>query len=128
MNTQSKPLRRVRHLGRVTKDINRQATDRRQEYFDIRPGDQLGVHAARELEEGSPQGTLVDPEPLGNAREIPDRLDGYLGHGKLALRVQADLAVGYESSAPDALLQLGELHVSLCDGDGWSEIHFQANM
>ena len=86
----------------------------------------LGVHSAGVLEKGPPQRALVDAETLGNSRQIPHRLDGKLGDGQLARRVEAYLAVWHEPTASHAIFELGELHVRLGNGDGRSKVHCSA--
>jgi len=54
---------------------------------------------------------------------MPNRLNGKLGDGNFTGRVQTDLAVGHETTFPDALLEFGQLHVRTCDCNGWSDFH-----
>jgi len=83
----------------------------------------LGVHSAGVLKEGSPQSTLIDTKSLSNTRQIPYWLDSELGHGQLARRVGADLAIRHKPSTSYTLLELGKLHMGFGHGNGWPEVH-----
>lgn len=86
-------------------------------------GSYLRIHAAGMFEERPSEDTFVDAEPLRNSRQVPNRLHGELRDVELSCRIQADLTVGDESSAADALLELRELHMSLGDGNRRTEIN-----
>ena len=62
-------------------------------------GDELGKHAAGLLEERAAQLALRDAESLGDAGQMPDRVDRDLGDRDVA-RVVQDAAVGREAAAP----------------------------
>ena len=75
------------------------------------------------LKERPPQGALIDAKSLGNARKIPDGLNGELGHSQLSHVVQANLAIGDQPTALHTVLEFWKLHVSLGDGNSWAKIH-----
>ena len=81
---QVKRARRVGDRGRIAEDVERDAADRRQEDRQVRPRHQLGIHAAGLLEQSAAQLVLADAEALGDAGQIPDRIDRRLGHGDIA--------------------------------------------
>mmetsp|Transcript_5882 Transcript_5882/g.12842 ORF Transcript_5882/g.12842 Transcript_5882/m.12842 type:complete len:208 (-) Transcript_5882:987-1610(-) len=62
----------------VAEDERGRAADGRQEDGEVRARHQLGEHAARVLEELAPKHALFKLEALGDARKVPDGLDGAL--------------------------------------------------
>ncbi len=108
--------RRVGDGGEIAEKIDRDAADRRQEDLEIGPRHQLRKHAARELEEAAAQIGFGDGEALGDAGQIPHRLDRRLCHPRRAIVAQ-DRAVGLQASGGDRLLQLGHVDMRLGDCD-----------
>ena len=74
------------------------------------------------LEQRSSKDTLFNTEALSDARKVPDRLDGELGHVQLAGVGDTDPTIWHKTACFDALLELGDLHVCLCHGDGRSDV------
>ncbi len=60
----------------VTKQINRRAADRRQEDLKVGPRDQFGEHAGGLFKQSAPQPRFGRTEALGDAGQIPHRIDG----------------------------------------------------
>ena len=85
-------------IARVAEDVDGLPADRRQEHLEVGPGDELGVHAAGLLEQRAAQVGLAAAEALGDAGQVPDRLDGGLGDERRAAREQ-DRAVGAQPAA-----------------------------
>ena len=76
----------------VAEQIDRDAADRRQEHLQVGPRHQLGKHAGGLLEQCAAQIVLGGAEALGDARQVPDRIDRDLDHRDAAVLVH-DLAV-----------------------------------
>ena len=66
-------------------------------HLQVGPGHQLGKHAAGLLEQRAPQLRLGGAEALGDAGQVPDRIDRDLDHRHAAVVVH-DLAVGRQPS------------------------------
>ena len=75
----------IGELGDVAEHVDRDAADRRQEHVQVGPRHELGEHAGRLLEQSAAQARLGGVEALGDARQMPDRIDGDLDHGQAAV-------------------------------------------
>ena len=89
---------RIGERGGVAEDIERDAADRRQEHLQVGARDEFREHAAGLLEQGAAQLALADAEALGDAGQVPDRIDGDLGDRDVARLVHDD-AVRLEPAA-----------------------------
>ena len=69
----------------------------------IRPRHQFGKHAGGLLEQRAAQHGFGAAEALGDAGQIPDRIDGDLGHRDAAVGVH-EVAVGLEPAGGDGAL------------------------
>jgi hypothetical protein len=87
----------------------------------VRPGHQFGIHAAGLLEQRAAQVVLAGAEALGDARQMPDRVDRDLGDADVAGFVQ-DVAVGREPVCRHRGLDFGQIEPRLGDGDGRADI------
>ena len=77
----------VRQLGDVAEQIGRGAADRRQENLQVGPRHQFRKHAGGLFEQLPAQVVLGGAEALGDARQVPYRVDGDLDHGDAAVLV-----------------------------------------
>ena len=68
----------IGELGDVAEQVDRHAADGRQEHVQVGPRDELGEHAGRLLEQRAAQARLGGAEALGDAGQVPDRIDGDL--------------------------------------------------
>ncbi len=87
----------------------------------IGPRHQLGEHAGGLLEQGAAQVRFGGAEALGDAGQIPDRIDRDLGHRHAAVVVH-ELAVGLEPAGADRVLHLRQVEPRLGDGDGRADV------
>ena len=85
----------IGQIVRIAEDVDGLAADRRQEHLEVAARDQLGVHAAGFLEQRPAQVGLGAAEALGDAGQVPDRLDRGLGDHRRAAREQ-HAAVGVQ--------------------------------
>lgn len=60
---------------------------------------------------------LTDSETLGDSGEIPNRLNSNLGDCQFAALIDANLAIGNETSLSNTVFQLRQLHMSFRDGN-----------
>ena len=72
-------LCRIRDRSGVSKHVDREAANGGEEDLDVRPGDELGVHAVRLIEESLAKVVLGAPEPLRDRREVPHWLNRRFG-------------------------------------------------
>ncbi len=85
----------VGQVARVAEDVERLAADGREEDLEVGAGHELGVHAARFLEEHAAQVGLGAAEAAGHFGQVPHWLDRGLGNdGRAAGR--EELAVGHQ--------------------------------
>lgn len=64
----------------------------------------------------------TDSKTFSYTGQIPARFYGKLGHGELPSLVHNDLAVHVQATGPDRLLELGQMHVGLCDCNGRADL------
>ena len=102
--------RRIGERGEIAEDVDGLAADRRQEHLEVGPGDQLREHAAGLLEQRAAQVALGDAEALGDAGQVPDRLDRGLGAATSPVAVSTRPS-GSSSPEADRVLDLGQ---SMC--------------
>ena len=86
----------IRNRGNIAKQVDRSASNGRQENFQIRPSDQLGVHSARLLKQSPTKRSFVSSETSGNGRQVPNRLDGGFSHHYVQAR-KNDFAVHFQT-------------------------------
>ncbi len=111
----------VADVGRVAEHVEGDPADRWQEDLQVRPGDELGIHAAGLFEECAAKLRLFHLEALGDARQIPDRIDGGLGHRHVAALVD-HLAVDLQAALGDGLVDLRQVDARLGDRDGRADV------
>jgi hypothetical protein len=111
----------VRQFGDVAEQIGRGAADRRQKHLQIGPRHQFRKHAGGLLEQLPAQIVLGGCEALGQARQIPHRVDRDLDHGDAAVLVH-ELAVMLEPSGFDRGLQFGQIETGAGDGDARTDV------
>ena len=97
---------RVGQVARLAHDVHRLATNRRQKYLNITAGYELRVHATGFLEKHPSQLSLGTAKALSNARQIPDRLNGRLGHHACTRFFKND-PVGLETALRNGFPHLG---------------------
>ena len=88
----------VAELGRIAEAVDGRAADRRQEHLEVGPRDQLRIHAAGLLVQPAAQFGFGEAEALGDAGQIPDRIDRRLHHAHVAAG-RHDVAVGVNAPA-----------------------------
>src|SRR6266481_4313358 len=98
----------------VAKEINRHPADRRQQDFDIGPGDELGEHPPGLLEQGAPEVGLGYPKARGHPRQMPYRIDRRLGDADLPI-IEQHPAVRAQGAGGEQRAQLGS--GDPCPGD-----------
>jgi hypothetical protein len=101
VDSQRQADRIIRHFGGIAETVHSEATNGRQEDFNVAASNKLWVASTSMLKQRASQGSLVDPESLGNAGEVPDRFDRKLGDSELSKIIQADLAVRDASLSQD---------------------------
>ena len=101
---------------RIAEHVHRLPADRRQEHFEVAARDELGVHAARFLEQRAAEVRFAATEALGHAGQPPHRLDRRLGDDRRAVREQ-DAPVRLQASRGDRLVHLRHVDVRLGHGD-----------
>ena len=107
--------------ARVAEDVHGDAADRGQEDLQVVAGHELGEHAPGVLEQAAAQLALRDAEALGDARQVPHRLDRRLRHPGVAVPGQ-DLAVGPQPARRDRLAELGHVHPRPGHRDGGADV------
>ena len=103
----------------IAEDVERDAADRRQEHRQIGPRHQFRIHAAGLLEQSVAQFVFADVEALGDAGQIPDRIDRGLGDRDIAA-VAHDVAVDLRRPAASGEFRNGEPRLG--NGDGRADI------
>ena len=110
-------LARVRDARDVADHVDGGAADRRQEHLEIAPGDELGEHARRVLEQRAPQVGLGAAEPRSDARQVPDGLDRGLVTTSIAPPSRRIFPSTFERPASDGLGELGDVNARARDRD-----------
>mmetsp|Transcript_362 Transcript_362/g.984 ORF Transcript_362/g.984 Transcript_362/m.984 type:complete len:286 (+) Transcript_362:625-1482(+) len=105
----------------VAPDVDRQATDGRQEELQISPSYQLRVHGIGLLEDGLAQCILRDPETLSDTWEVPHRLDGGLRDKALPICHQ-HFAVCHQPPLSESFPALRQLDVCFGHCDGGTDV------
>mmetsp|Transcript_51127 Transcript_51127/g.122994 ORF Transcript_51127/g.122994 Transcript_51127/m.122994 type:complete len:429 (-) Transcript_51127:1632-2918(-) len=105
----------------VAPDVYCHATNERQEQLEVPPRQQLRIHGVGLLEDRLPQFVLRDAEALREARQVPHRLDGGLGHEALAVLGEHG-GVGAQAAGLERLPALGQLDVRLRHGDRRADV------
>ena len=105
----------------VTEPVHGNAADGRQEYLEVGPGHELGIHSARFLEQHPPEIGFLDPEALRDPRQVPHRLDCNLRHPRLA-RVGQHFAVRLEAAGIDRAPDLRHREARPGDRDGGPDV------
>ncbi len=108
-------------LLRIAEAVDRGAADRRQEHLEIGTIDQLRIHAAGLLVQTVPQSVFVDAEALGDARQIPDRIDRRLDHADAA-GLADDLAIDRDAAGDDGLADFRHVDVGAGDRDRRTDV------
>src|SRR5436190_10949601 len=107
----------VAELRRIAEAVNRGAADRRQKYLEIGVRDQLRIHAAGLLVQAATQVGLVEREALGDAGQVPNRVDRRFHHA-YATVARDDVAVGANAARRDGGADLRHVDVRAGDSDG----------
>ncbi|MNL14672.1 hypothetical protein D3C87_1356240 [compost metagenome] len=113
---------RLAQLGHIAEEIERHATDGRQEDLEIRPRHEFREHAAGLLEQAAPQDAFLDIEAPRQPRQVPDRVHGSLGHAHIAIGIE-DLAIGHQTAGGNGRRQLRHIDMGARDGNGRADVH-----
>ncbi len=111
----------IGELGDVAEEIDGGAADGRQEHLQVGPGDELGEHAGRLLEQRAAQVRLRGPEALGDAGQIPDGIDGDLDDGEAAVGLH-DGAVAGQPPRRHRVLHLVQVETRARHGDAGPDV------
>ena len=111
----------IRELLHVAEQVHGGAADRRQEHVHVGTGDELGKHSGGLLEQGTAQMRLGAAEALGDAGQVPHRIDRDLDDRRAAIVVDV-LAVGLEPPGADGIAHLAEIEPGAGDRDGGPDI------
>ena len=87
----------------------------------VRARDQFGEHAGGLFKQRAAQRRLRAAEALGNAGQIPHRVDGDLGDRDAAVGVH-EVAVGFEPAGRNRALHFMQVEPRLGDGDGRANV------
>ena len=98
----------------LAKEINRHPADRRQQDFDIGPGDELGEHPPGLLEQGASEVGLGYPKARGHPRQMPYRIDRRFGDADFSI-IEQHRPVRAQGAGGEQRAQLGS--GDPCPGD-----------
>ncbi len=85
--------------------------------MEVRTCHELGEHAARFAEQCSSECALFDLEAIRNRRQMPNRVDRNLCDAHI-VGIGDKLAVGFEPTGFDRIVDLGKRQMRLSNGNG----------
>ena len=111
----------VRQFADVAEQIGRRAADRREKNLQIRPRHQFRKHARGLFEQLPAQIVFGGRKALGQARQIPYRVDRDFDHRDASVLVY-ELAVMLEPAGFDCRLQFGQIETGAGNGNARTDV------